>query len=70
MLAYLKLILNPTDNMAFLRVVNVSARGGAKAIQGIQAVAENEGLPCCLHVLGGQRAQVARAKEAKSSPLF
>ena len=46
MLAYLKLVLNPTDNMAFLRVVNVPARGiGAKAIQGIQAVAATDGTP-------------------------
>jgi len=46
MLAYLKLILNPTDNMALLRVVNVPARGiGAKAIQGIQAVAASQGAP-------------------------
>mgnify|MGYP003952047089 CR=1 FL=1 len=45
-LAYLKLVLNPTDNMAFLRVVNVPARGiGAKGIQGIQTVSASDGTP-------------------------
>lgn len=46
MLAYLKLILNPTDNMAFLRVINVPARGiGAVALRGIQEQAERAGQP-------------------------
>jgi len=46
MLAYLKLILNPTDNMAFLRVINVPARGiGAVALRGIQDQAQRDGSP-------------------------
>jgi len=46
MLAYLRLILNPTDNMAFNRVINVPTRGiGAVALAGIKAVADNDGVP-------------------------
>jgi DNA helicase-2/ATP-dependent DNA helicase PcrA len=46
MLAYLKLVLNPTDNMAFLRVINVPARGlGAKAIRDIQDISAAQGIP-------------------------
>jgi len=46
MLGYLKLILNPTDNMAFLRVINVPSRGiGAVALAGIKATADNGGVP-------------------------
>ena len=44
--AYLRLILNPTDNMAFNRVINVPSRGiGAVALSGIKAVADNGGTP-------------------------
>lgn len=40
-LAYLRLIVNPHDNEAFLRVVNFPARGiGPKAIENLQALAE------------------------------
>jgi DNA helicase-2/ATP-dependent DNA helicase PcrA len=46
LLAYLKLILNPTDNMAFTRVINVPARGiGAVALRGIQDHAAMDGSP-------------------------
>ena len=46
LVAYLRLILNPTDNMAFNRVINVPARGiGAAALAGIKAVADNSGVP-------------------------
>jgi DNA helicase-2/ATP-dependent DNA helicase PcrA len=46
LLAYLRLVLNPTDDMAFLRVINVPTRGiGAVALRGIRGVAESEGLP-------------------------
>jgi len=45
LLGYLKLILNPTDNMAFLRVINVPTRGiGAVALAGIKAVADENGV--------------------------
>ena len=46
MVAYLRLILNPTDNMALTRVINVPARGiGAVALAGIKAVADGTGVP-------------------------
>ena len=42
-LSYLRLILNKNDNEAFLRVVNVPARGlGAKTIENLQAVANEK----------------------------
>jgi DNA helicase II / ATP-dependent DNA helicase PcrA len=45
-IAYLRLILNPTDDLAFLRVVNVPARGiGAKGLAEIQAIAARDGVP-------------------------
>jgi DNA helicase-2/ATP-dependent DNA helicase PcrA len=44
--SYLRLVLNPTDDLAFLRVVNVPARGiGPKAIAEIQEIAAREGVP-------------------------
>jgi len=46
MVAYLRLVLNPTDNMAFNRVINVPSRGiGAVALAGIKTVADNAGTP-------------------------
>jgi len=46
LVSYLRLVLNPTDDLAFLRVVNVPARGiGAKGISEIQEVASREGIP-------------------------
>ena len=44
-LAYLRLIVNPDDNEAFLRVVNFPARGiGPKALEVLQAVAQPQQL--------------------------
>ncbi len=46
LLAYLKLILNPADDMALLRIVNVPGRGiGPKAVDAIRDAAEAQGLP-------------------------
>ncbi|MFZ5475135.1 MAG: ATP-dependent helicase [Myxococcota bacterium] len=45
-LAYLKLVLNPSDDVAFLRIVNVPTRGlGDKAVEGLQAEAARAGVP-------------------------
>jgi DNA helicase-2/ATP-dependent DNA helicase PcrA len=45
-LAYLRLLLNPSDNEAFARIVNVPARGlGATSIGGLMAYANSEKLP-------------------------
>ncbi len=42
-LSYLRLILNKNDNEAFLRIVNVPARGlGAKAIENLQNIANEK----------------------------
>lgn len=44
--AYLKLLLNPADDMAFQRVVNVPRRGvGAKTLEGFRTIAEQNGVP-------------------------
>jgi DNA helicase-2/ATP-dependent DNA helicase PcrA len=43
--AYLKLLLNPADDMAFTRVVNVPRRGiGAKTLAGFRAQADAQGV--------------------------
>ena len=44
--AYLKLVINPADDMAFTRVVNVPSRGiGARSIEAIRAESERLGVP-------------------------
>ncbi|NOY27962.1 MAG: UvrD-helicase domain-containing protein, partial [Oligoflexia bacterium] len=46
LLGYLKLVLNPADDMAWARVVNVPARGiGIKTMDTIRAVASARGVP-------------------------
>jgi len=46
MLAYLRLIVNPTDNMALLRVINVPRRGlGPKSIEQLRQAARERGIP-------------------------
>lgn len=45
MLAYLRLVANPFDNEAFLRIVNFPRRGiGAKSLETLEAYARNEGI--------------------------
>ena len=44
-LAYLRLIANPDDDNALLRVVNTPARGiGARSVEGLQAVGREQGI--------------------------
>ncbi|NHR04576.1 UvrD-helicase domain-containing protein [Chromobacterium haemolyticum] len=44
-LAYLRLIANPEDDNALLRVINVPARGiGARTVEGLQAVSREQGV--------------------------
>ncbi len=46
LLSYLKLVLNPSDDVAFLRVINVPTRGlGEKAVQSILDEAARAGVP-------------------------
>ena len=58
-LAYLRLLINPCDDIAFERIVNVPARGlGDKARDALRDVARRQGtamLPCLLggHAAGG-----------------
>ncbi|MEL6344010.1 MAG: UvrD-helicase domain-containing protein [Myxococcota bacterium] len=45
-ISYLKLVLNPADDMAFLRVINTPPRGiGAKSVTGIVEEAQIRGVP-------------------------
>ena len=45
-LAYIRLIINPNDNQAFLRVVNTPPRGiGAQSVQGLADYATEKNLP-------------------------
>jgi DNA helicase-2/ATP-dependent DNA helicase PcrA len=44
-LAYLRLVLNPADDMSFLRVINVPTRGlGEKAVEGLRMEAAKHGV--------------------------
>jgi DNA helicase-2/ATP-dependent DNA helicase PcrA len=58
-LAYLRLVANPDDDGAFLRVVNFPARGiGNRSVEQIQALAEGRGISlwqaACANTLGGK----------------
>ena len=65
-MAYLRLVNNPDDDNAFLRVVNFPPRGiGAKSIENLQQVSESTGVTLWQAACGGgagSRAQVAMAK--------
>lgn len=46
LLGYLKLVVNPADDMAVARVINVPSRGiGARSLEGIRQVALERGVP-------------------------
>jgi DNA helicase-2/ATP-dependent DNA helicase PcrA len=63
-MAYLKLVVNPVDDMSLLRVINVPRRGlGPKAVGAIRTHAANRGVGLLAAVkdLGGQRTKVERA---------
>ena len=58
-LAYLRLVSNPDDDGAFLRVVNFPTRGiGSRGIEQVQEVAAVRGIPlwqaACANTLGGK----------------
>ena len=63
-LSYLRLILNVNDNEAFLRVVNVPARGiGAKTIENLQAISRENNISlfaACKTVDGRSQQHLAR----------
>jgi DNA helicase II / ATP-dependent DNA helicase PcrA len=68
-LSYLKLLLNPSDDVAFLRVVNVPARGlGDKAIENLQSEAQRAGVPLrtAARTLGSQGGRAGNALAAFS----
>ena len=65
-MAYLRLVNNPDDDNAFLRVVNFPPRGiGAKSIENLQQVSTSKGVTLWQAACGGgagSRAQVAMAQ--------
>ena len=67
MMAYLRLVLNPADDLAFLRAVNEPKRGvGAKTIEKLQILARQRDaslfeLLCDDEVMGGLSAKTAKA---------
>jgi len=65
-MAYLRLVNNPDDDNAFLRVVNFPPRGiGAKSIENLQQVSASTGVTLWQAACGGgagSRAQVAMAQ--------
>ncbi|MCP4916746.1 MAG: UvrD-helicase domain-containing protein [Proteobacteria bacterium] len=68
MIGYLKLVLNPANEMAFLRVINVPRRGlGPKAVEKIRAEAAARDVPIveACRILGG-----GRGKQAESMRRF
>jgi len=63
-LAYLRLLLNPTDAMALRRIVNVPARGiGKTSVDRAAAVAERDGLP----LLDAFRRMLERGEAGRSA---
>jgi DNA helicase-2/ATP-dependent DNA helicase PcrA len=69
-LAYLRLIANPDDDGAFLRIVNFPARGiGARSIEQLQGLARDHGTS--LWAVAKLRAQAAASRaETKGVPAF
>ena len=64
-LAYLRLIINPDDRAALLRVVNRPARGiGRTTLERADALAEREGVP----LLAGLRALAADGAAGRTAP--
>ena len=69
-LAYLRLAVNPDDDNALLRVINVPARGiGSRTVENIQAAAAQEGIPlwqaaCRVAVKNGKVAAFVRLIES------
>lgn len=63
-MAYLKLVVNPVDNMSLLRVINVPRRGvGPKAVETIRTHSAQQGISFLAAVkeLGGDRTKLERA---------
>lgn len=53
-LAYLRLLYNPSDNAAFLRIVNVPRRGiGDASISELSGAADEQGIPLLLCAMSG-----------------
>ena len=69
-LAYLRLIANPDDDNAFLRIVNFPARGiGARTIEQLQALARERGVSLWAAAKEKADGSAMRA-EAKGVPAF
>jgi DNA helicase-2/ATP-dependent DNA helicase PcrA len=73
-LAYLRLLVNPGDDVAARRIVNVPARGiGKKSLEDLQAAAEAEGVPlleAMRRTANGAGAALRPSARAKLADLF
>jgi DNA helicase-2/ATP-dependent DNA helicase PcrA len=64
MVAWLRLLVNPTDTMAFLRIVNVPPRGiGSTTVGRLRARAEDDGVPV---LEAAKRAAKEKGRAAKA----
>ncbi|MFT5259812.1 MAG: ATP-dependent DNA helicase Rep [Saprospiraceae bacterium] len=71
MLAYLRLITNPSDDRAFLRVINTPRRGiGPGSIEKLATFASKKGLSLFDAVFDSEVSQILSAKRAKSMRSF
>ena len=65
-LAYLRLIANPNDDVAFSRIVNVPRRGiGDKTIQELALAAQTQGISMLLAAMSGELLTAAAVKKLK-----
>ena len=66
-LAYLNLIVNPKDDVAFLRVVNVPTRGvGKTSIEHLVAAARQRGVPLLAMARRPRRSPALKEKAARA----
>ena len=70
MLAYLQLIDNRADDLRLSRIVNNPARGiGAKTLESVRRLAENQGLPMFLVMAGAKDFPALEKSAAKLTPF-
>jgi len=68
-MAYLRLIQNPADDVAFMRIVNVPRRGlGESAIQELQAIASAQEIPLFLAAMDTQT--LSKRVQGKLAPFL
>ncbi|MBL9147975.1 MAG: UvrD-helicase domain-containing protein [Phycisphaerae bacterium] len=70
-LAYLRLVANPSDDTALRRIINVPARGiGDTSVRRLQALAANAGMPLGDYLAAGYDVTEAVGRSARSVRAF